>query len=40
MNICMDSILDEGIECTVSKFVDDRELEGVVDATEVCAAIQ
>lgn len=32
--------LDEGIECTVSKFTDDTKLGGVADTSEGCAAIQ
>jgi len=32
--------LDEGIESTVGKFVDDTKLRQVVDTPEGCAAIQ
>ena len=31
---------DEGIECTLSKFVDNTKLEGVADTLEGCDSIQ
>jgi len=34
------NVLDNGAECTLSKFVDDTELEGVADTPEGCGAIQ
>ncbi|GAB0205427.1 mitochondrial enolase superfamily member 1 [Grus japonensis] len=32
--------LDEGTECTLSKFTDDKNLEGVANTPEGCTAIQ
>lgn len=34
------SDLDEKLKCTHSKFADYVKLEGVVDTTEICAAVQ
>lgn len=32
--------LDEGTECTLSKFTNDAELGGVADLPEGCAVVQ
>ncbi|GAB0179814.1 mitochondrial enolase superfamily member 1 [Grus japonensis] len=32
--------LDDGVECSLSKFADDTKLGGVADTPEDCAAIQ
>jgi len=37
-NFCIGD-LEEGTECTLSKFADDTELGGVVDTLAGCAAI-
>lgn len=34
------SDLDEGIQCTISKFDDETKLGGVADTPEGCAAVQ
>lgn len=34
------SDLNEEIECTLSKFVNDTKLGGMTDTPEVCAALQ
>jgi len=34
------NVVDEEIECTLSKFADDTKLRGVADTPQGCAAIQ